>query len=489
MPFTLQYPVAQPRISQQFLENRYFNYFPLHPGHEGIDFLVPIGTPVMACADGEVAIVDPGGQTPYEIAYGVHIWLRHPQADGTVYRTLYAHLSRMNVRVGQRVKAGDVIGYSGNTGRSTGAHLHLSLKKDNQPPNQETRFRVTRPGLMKVKDTNQTWAVGEVVTYKYDYIDPTPYLTPATTVYLEKLTPDNITPTPISWRPDHPLRGMNGAGSADFMLQNGLRGWAVEPVYMVDQASQPLHFERHEASGMRVLVQWCYSRSQPEGGNGTFPVRSQYKAFTTWCIDRINQSKGVWGHIIGNEPNRRDQSPGGVAITPQDVATLYNDIWYPLPKGVRLSPPALDPTYTEGQDPLEYFRMMMRSLRGLEFLALHAFAPDSANPLDTTRLVKPAWQYRGFRMWEPFAGLVYSSYPNFHRIPIVITETNPYRYGTRTAWLPGDLLWLTTILGYTNNWNHMDGDQFVHGVVVGQSGVFRAIPALIQGLKDAGDLI
>lgn len=490
MAFTLQFPVVQRVMSQQFLENRFFNYRPTHPGHEGIDFVVPVGTPVLACADGEVAITDPGGQTPYEGAYGIHVWIRHRQPDGTVYRTLYAHLSQIRVAVGQRVRAGDVIGLSGNSGRSTGPHLHLSLKRDNNPPNQETRFRVIRPGLIKFYGTNITWGVGEIVTYQYDYIDPTPFLTPAITVYLEKITPDNVidVPPPITWRPDHPLRGLNGIGAADFMLQNGLRGWAVEPIYRdAANAGLPRNFEPHAAAGIRVLMQWCQSRSIAEGGSGTFPVKRGYGSFVTWCVQSITQSRGAWGHVIGNEPNRADQTPG-IAITPQDVLAVYNDIWYPLPKGVRLSPPALDPTYAVVQDPLEYFRQMIRGLRGFEFLALHAYASDSANPLDAGRLVKPAWQYRGFRMWEPFAGLVYDTYPNFHRVPLLITEATPYRYSARTAWLPSDLPWLTAVLNYTHDWNHQDGDQFVHGVCMGQSAALVANGGLVQGLREGGEV-
>lgn len=85
----------------------------------GIDFPVKVGTPVYAARGGKVktAVYGKGsGGTMVEIA--------HPGA----HRTGYKHLSKLNVRVGQRVKKGDLIGWSGNTGASTGPHLHFDLR-------------------------------------------------------------------------------------------------------------------------------------------------------------------------------------------------------------------------------------------------------------------------------------------------------------------------------------------------------------------------
>mgnify|MGYP000943110062 FL=1 len=88
-------------------------------GHKGIDYALPVGTPVLAAADGivEKAGVDSTG-------YGNVIIIRHLWNDGTVY----AHLRNWSVQVGQKVKAGEIIGYSGNTGNSTGPHLHFEYR-------------------------------------------------------------------------------------------------------------------------------------------------------------------------------------------------------------------------------------------------------------------------------------------------------------------------------------------------------------------------
>ncbi|CAF3232180.1 unnamed protein product [Rotaria sp. Silwood2] len=82
--------------------------------HTGADYACPIGTSVRATASGTVKNVNLGAD------YGTHIVIESPDK----VRQLYAHLSQKLVNVGQNVKAGDVIAKSGNTGRSTGPHLH-----------------------------------------------------------------------------------------------------------------------------------------------------------------------------------------------------------------------------------------------------------------------------------------------------------------------------------------------------------------------------
>jgi murein DD-endopeptidase MepM/ murein hydrolase activator NlpD len=85
--------------------------------HQGIDISTEKGNPVFATADGVVQTAGPSGD------YGNLIQLRHDFG----LSTRYAHLSAFNVKPGQAVKRGDVIGYVGSTGRSTGAHLHYEI--------------------------------------------------------------------------------------------------------------------------------------------------------------------------------------------------------------------------------------------------------------------------------------------------------------------------------------------------------------------------
>lgn len=87
--------------------------------HKGVDFAAPSGTPVYAAGDGVIEFVGWRG------AYGNYIRIRH----NSRYETAYAHLSRFaeKIRRGARVRQGQVIGYVGNTGRSTGPHLHYEI--------------------------------------------------------------------------------------------------------------------------------------------------------------------------------------------------------------------------------------------------------------------------------------------------------------------------------------------------------------------------
>jgi len=108
-PFDGNYPITQ----------KYGEKYTNEAGHNGIDYALPMGTPVLAAADGIVysAGIDSTG-------YGNCVMLKHDWNAGTVY----AHLQNWNVVAGQSVKAGDVIGHSGNSGNSTGPHLHFEYR-------------------------------------------------------------------------------------------------------------------------------------------------------------------------------------------------------------------------------------------------------------------------------------------------------------------------------------------------------------------------
>lgn len=88
--------------------------------HAGLDFTAPQGSPIYATADGVVKTAGNLGN-----GYGNHVIINH----GYSYSTLYGHMYRIKVKNGQRVKRGEVIGYVGNTGKSTGPHLHYEVIK------------------------------------------------------------------------------------------------------------------------------------------------------------------------------------------------------------------------------------------------------------------------------------------------------------------------------------------------------------------------
>jgi|TARA_B110000908_G_scaffold170866_1_gene231715 murein DD-endopeptidase MepM/ murein hydrolase activator NlpD len=94
--------------------------------HWGMDFTAPRNTPIYAASDGKVIRADSRSS-----GYGKHIRIDH----GFGYLTLYAHLNKYNVKRGQKVKKGDIIGYVGSTGRSQAPHLHYEVQKDKKRVN------------------------------------------------------------------------------------------------------------------------------------------------------------------------------------------------------------------------------------------------------------------------------------------------------------------------------------------------------------------
>ena len=86
--------------------------------HKGIDIPGPVGTPIYATADGMI------GRAQWVSGYGKFVEINH----GNAVQTRYGHLSAMNVAPGQRIRKGDVLGYMGSTGRSTGSHLHYEVR-------------------------------------------------------------------------------------------------------------------------------------------------------------------------------------------------------------------------------------------------------------------------------------------------------------------------------------------------------------------------
>ena len=95
--------------------------------HQGVDFAAPIGTPIFAAGNGTVSY-----KGSYK-TYGNYLKIRH----NSTYTTAYAHLSKFHkfIKLGVRVKQGQIIGYVGTTGRSTGPHLHYEILKNRRRTN------------------------------------------------------------------------------------------------------------------------------------------------------------------------------------------------------------------------------------------------------------------------------------------------------------------------------------------------------------------
>ncbi|MFA5000211.1 MAG: peptidoglycan DD-metalloendopeptidase family protein [Patescibacteria group bacterium] len=150
----LKAPVAFKYISSGFTTGlRYVEAFNVSTGHRAIDYAAPIGTPIRAVGDGTIISAGWNG------SYGYMIKLRH---NGT-YQTNYAHLSKFAVKSGAKVKQGDVIGYVGSTGFSTGPHLHYEMVKNGVKINPLTE--VLPPGKA-IREENRVRFFEEIASWQ-----------------------------------------------------------------------------------------------------------------------------------------------------------------------------------------------------------------------------------------------------------------------------------------------------------------------------------
>lgn len=139
----LRSPIAFSRISSGFSGSRFHPVLNKWRAHKGVDFAAPVGTPVKVTSDG---IVSSFGR---QNGYGNVVTINHQGR----YTTVYGHLSRFaRLQRGQRVKQGDVIGYVGMTGITSGPHLHYEFKVDGM---QRDPLRVALPNAQPVREADR----------------------------------------------------------------------------------------------------------------------------------------------------------------------------------------------------------------------------------------------------------------------------------------------------------------------------------------------
>lgn len=128
-------PAIQPITNRNLKRTASGWGFRIHPiykvrkMHYGMDFTAPVGTPVYATGNGKVTEL--AGTVSGFSEFGRYVKINHSWG----YETVYAHLSKYNVKEGQEIKRGDIIGYVGNSGASTAPHLHYEVHKDGQRVN------------------------------------------------------------------------------------------------------------------------------------------------------------------------------------------------------------------------------------------------------------------------------------------------------------------------------------------------------------------
>lgn len=139
--FSILTPVPNARISSKFSLSRLHPILKIRRPHYGVDYAAPIGTKVYAAASGKVIFTGVKG------GYGDTIEITH--IDGL--KSLYGHLKSFDVKRGQYVKRGQVIGRIGTSGLSTGPHLHFGLYKNNKPINPLLSIKTTQ-NIIKKED-------------------------------------------------------------------------------------------------------------------------------------------------------------------------------------------------------------------------------------------------------------------------------------------------------------------------------------------------
>jgi hypothetical protein len=141
----LKSPLRFSYISSYFSKRRFHPILKVWRPHHGLDYVAPIGTPISSIGDGKVVFKGWKG------GYGNLVEIRHKNN----FRSRYGHLSRFakGLYVGKHVKSGDLIGYLGSTGLSTGPHLHFELHKNGVPVNP---LKVKIPRAPSVKEKYMT---------------------------------------------------------------------------------------------------------------------------------------------------------------------------------------------------------------------------------------------------------------------------------------------------------------------------------------------
>jgi hypothetical protein len=400
------------------------------PGHEGIDFGVAEGTPVLTCADGTVYSVDTAHpHDPENHPYGNQIRIKH-LVGPFIYRTVYAHLSEVQVRVGQRVSRGEQIGLSGATGNVTGPHLHLLLSKQG----------AQTPG------------------YPAGYVDPEFYL-----IWPDgsRLRADVSRPHIYGVHEDH------DAEMARMMRDQGVQGHIL---WTEEVGSDPANTGggRDYAAlatqyGHTAIVRLNHGYSP----NGTLPHSSHYAQFARRCAIWVQRSAGCRVWIIGNEPNNPREHPPDQPITAQRFAQCFNQVYQAI-KEVQADsivvPGAIDPTNAAMGNCREYFLGALEQIEALDGFAVHAYT-HGPNPAyiasDEKFQDEPlTWQYYHFRMFEPFLEAIPAP---LRDLPVYLTETNHLFKAAKTdfGWLDQNQGWVWGMYQWVDDWNRR-GKQQIH---------------------------
>jgi len=137
----MKYPLKYERVSSGFSKHRWHPILKKYTAHNGIDLVAKYGTPVMSVGDGIIEVASRGKRA------GRYVKISH--RDGM--ETMYAHLSRIRCHSGQTIKKGGIIGYVGNSGMSTGTHLHFEYRVNGIPTDPKKIKSVSLASLSELE--------------------------------------------------------------------------------------------------------------------------------------------------------------------------------------------------------------------------------------------------------------------------------------------------------------------------------------------------
>lgn len=177
----LSWPLANPIITQRFGKTVDSKRLYVSGSHSGVDFRAAVGTPVYAAADGTVQGTGNTDLTCPRASFGKWVFIVHTNGLATAY----GHLSVIKAVSGEMVKAGDLIGYSGQTGHATGPHLHITVYAANGNHGEEGARVAERPSAA-CKGKNYTMPLAPTSAY----LDPLLYLPHATASMFKDGTSD-----------------------------------------------------------------------------------------------------------------------------------------------------------------------------------------------------------------------------------------------------------------------------------------------------------
>lgn len=202
-----------------------------------------------------------------------------------------------------------------------------------------------------------------------------------------------------------PRDGTGEDSALNWLINNTEQSVLCLPIF-VDDAPQFLDFAEAEANGVRVIVNLRYSWSTDFGGQGTLPPPDRRVRFIASCSETMapydpilrRGSRGVWGWTIGNETNNPREWPRNYELTPEYVATVYNEIYSRT--DVCLAPGAVDPFFGPGSDNREWFKYIWEHISGAHFVPVHGYI-RGPNPalLDSEEQFSHdplKWQYLNF---------------------------------------------------------------------------------------------